>query len=504
MVNKKTLPWLILAGLLLLVHAWSLLRYPAPFVDEAWLIARAWGFIQSGHPFGPLDMGLAEIFPGYWVVNQWLITALQSLVLRFFPTPQLLPLRIFSLVIGAGLLAINFKTTHFWGGKRLALLSTLLLALSQSFFHSAHLVRYDILAALFGYTGLALVICDSKLNPWRGLCAGILLGLAVETHLNSLIFYPAVGVLYFLRTKGKFWKVSGFWAFAGGCAIGAFYYLAIHVLPYPQTYFQLNSLLFSASHQPALLSLSPLKILQEAESTACLLLAASGSMIILPLVAIPILVRKKESAGIEILWLNVALILFATLLIPNKIGHYAIYLAPAFLWLVAIFLQDFLQKPWHGKIQDYFSRVIVWGCVAGAISLSLTALIANPYPYYQKAQSEINAVIQPTDTILGTQVYWLGLTSHTYYSWELLFRYPVFFPGNSLADTIQHYHPDIMIIDQPMEYLIVDFVDPSSRWATYHLPRQEFYQYLSTHAKLILETHDFNGPVRVYRFQSNQ
>ena len=143
--------WLLICGIILAIHLLTLLRYPRPFVDEAWLVSRAWAFKQTGHQFGVLDAGLGENYAGLWTLNQWLITVLQSTVLRFFPRPELLPLRALSLVEGIGLLAVSYWTANKLGGRRIAIISTLLLAIARIFFHTAHMARYDILAALFGY-----------------------------------------------------------------------------------------------------------------------------------------------------------------------------------------------------------------------------------------------------------------------------------------------------------------------------------------------------------------
>ena len=89
-INKHLIYAIYLVGFLfiLILHFWSLMRYPAPFVDEAWLTSRAWAFLHTGHQLGSLDMGVAENLPGGWVANQWLITALQSICLRNCGTTQ--------------------------------------------------------------------------------------------------------------------------------------------------------------------------------------------------------------------------------------------------------------------------------------------------------------------------------------------------------------------------------------------------------------------------------
>ena len=55
------------------------------------------------------------------------------------------------------------------------------------------MARLDVLATMLAYSALAIIVCDPSHNFWTGLLAGILIGLAAETHLNSLIFIPVPG-----------------------------------------------------------------------------------------------------------------------------------------------------------------------------------------------------------------------------------------------------------------------------------------------------------------------
>jgi hypothetical protein len=495
--------WLIcfvLVAAIVALHAWSLMRFPAPSVDEAWLVSRAWAFTQTGRAFGPLDAGIADRFEGPWVVNQWLITALQSLALRPFPVPSLLAVRGLALLWGSVLLAANYWITHRVGGHPLALASTLLLALSRAFFYSAHSPRYDIMAAALGYLALALVLNDGASRFWVNVLAGLAVGLAVETHLNTLIFGPAILALYWLDEGWSVARKARFWGFVVGAMVGLGIYLALHVLPYPQTYFGLYNLLFGLDHKPPFLTPSLGGIEEVLVTTGNLVLVASASSSVLALAAIPVLVHRRSVSAKRLLVSSVTLMAGAALLIPNKTGHYAILVAPAVLWLVAAFLLEFVKQPWRGRWGDYASRVLIWGLVAGSIALSLASLPEDWYSVYRRVQSSIDQTVRPGDKIMASQTYWLGLYDHTYYSWELLFLYPRVFPGKTLADAFQEYKPDLFVIDGGMNDLISDTIDPSSRWRNYHLPRAELFAYLEKHARLVAAFEaDVYGPVRVYR-----
>ncbi len=489
--------------ILLLLHAWSLMRYPAPHVDEAWLVSRAWGFFQTGHAFGMLDSGLTEHIDHYWIVHQWLITGLHSLVLRFYPAPVLMPLRVFSLLVGLGLLAANYSiASRLLPGKHAAAISTLLLGSSLAFFHSAHLVRYDILAAALGYGALAVVLIDGKGRFLTGLTAGLLTGLAVETHLNGLIFIPAIGVLILTQYGWLIWRKGMVWGYAVGCLLGLAYYLSLHYFPNPETYRTINSLVFSQTQRPPLISGNLVIMAQGLIETGRLLLVAAGPMVLLALLAVPRLLSRRKKEDVILLALNLVMISTAGLLIPNKTGHYAIYLAPIFMLLVTSFLSDFYKRPWSGKILDYAERIIIWGAVGGAIALSLSAVSTDQYAVYQKEQAKINALVQPGEVVMGPQTYWFGLVDHRYLSWELLFLYPRLYPGSTISDAFQNLKVDVFVIDPPLQELISDQFSPSSRWYYYHLPQKELMEYLDQHAVLILGSEDEpTAQLRIYRIE---
>lgn len=494
--------WLLVCAGILLIHLLTLLRYPPPFVDEAWLVSRAWAFKQTGHQFGPLDAGLGEQFAGIWTLNQWLITVLQSSILRFFGQPELLPLRALSLVEGLGLLAVSYWTANRLCGKTIAVCSTLLLALSRIFFHTAHMARYDILATFLGYAALAIVINDRRGRFWAGLAAGILAGLAVETHLNSLIFFPAFAIYYLIEYRGGFFRKASAWGLALGTCVGAGFYLYLHVLQYPETYFKVNKLLYNRTQMPPILSGNLQSFLQGFENAGFLLLMAAGSMILLALLAIPLLIRRNEKAGWQLLGINITLWTGAAFLFPNSMGHYAIYPAPACLWLAAEFLVDSFSKPWRGRLWDYASRALILGVLVAELTLTYKLLLPDGYQNYLRAQAKVDAAVLPGDTIIGPQVYWLGLYDHRYYSWELLFLYPRFYPGKNLEDALQYYKPDILVIDGFVSPYINDTLNPSNRWYYYRVSHKELYDYLASHAQQVFSPDAvvyYDRPVLVYR-----
>jgi hypothetical protein len=131
---------------------------------------------------------------------------------------------------------------------------------------------------------------------------------------------------------------------------------------------------------------------------------------------------------------------------------------------------------------------------------SLTALRIDWQPVYRDAQSRINRVIEPHDSIMGSQTYWLGLHDHTYYSWEQLVYFQRYKPGSTLEDALREFEPDIFILDRHLDNFVFDGESRSVYLRSLKLPRQELETFLSSHAELIASfENEAYGQVRVFR-----
>ena len=91
----------ILHGLVLCIvvswHAWTLNKFPQPFVDEAWFGDRAWSLVQVGCPYGTLDQGILDYFSGSALFYPLLPVVVQGAALAIGGEPSLGALRLVSL-----------------------------------------------------------------------------------------------------------------------------------------------------------------------------------------------------------------------------------------------------------------------------------------------------------------------------------------------------------------------------------------------------------------------
>jgi hypothetical protein len=502
MTRQQKLLTLVVVVFILALNAWSLMRYPPPFEDEAWNASRAWAFLETGRQYGALDAGVFDHLEGYWTRNPWLSTFIHSLGFRAIAQPELFPLRITSFLFGLALLGAGYAIACHLYDWRCGLLSILLVSVSWPFLYSSHLARTDIMAAAFGFTAVALYFNSKRHRFWPGLLAGLCIGAAFEIHPHGAIFAPAIGALYFYDLRWSMLRRRHFWGFVTGGVVGLLLYAAVHILPYPETYLAYNRLTVGQTHMPPVLTLDPAVLLQALTDMALQLGTLYNVAVPILIIAAVALARGRSAADKRLLVFVVALISSAILLIRNKLFYYAILYAPALEMMLAAFLLHFVQQPWRGRLRDYASHIVVWGCMLGLVVLNLNPLWTwrNGYQLYQSAQVRIAGNIQPEDSIISTQTYWFGLYDHTYYSWEELVYYQRYAPGSTLEDALRELQPTILIIDDHWRSYITDEPGNTIRTQQLRLSASEMQAILHRYAELLDEFEvDHYGLIQIYR-----
>ncbi|MCD4737701.1 MAG: glycosyltransferase family 39 protein [Anaerolineae bacterium] len=492
--------WVVILGF----HIFTLMRFPQPFVDEAWVANRAWWFLKTGRAFGTVDTDFMVAYLGYWTYFPLLPALVQVFSLWVAGAPSLFAVRIVSLFFGLILLAAVYAIANRVGGRRYALLSIAFVAFSWPFCISAHWARYDIMAAAIGFVAIALYFNNPHRSVWISMLSGFCIGIAFEFHPHAAIYAPAVGVLYLWESRWKVFRRCDFWSFIGGGLLGGLVYVALHVLPYPQTYAAFNRIFFFDTHIPPIFTLDPQILLLSFYDLGVDLLELSPGVILAPW-AIVTWLRNGDQEYLSLSVLGVGLLVSMGLLVRNKELYYAILLTPALDLIVVAFIlrewQQERQQEWHGHLMEYVRRVLIWGVTLSTL-LSVFVVVpqADYRPDYRQAQMGINEVIQPGDTIMGAQVYWFGLTKHDYDSWEELVYYRRYVPGSTLEEALEAFQPDILIWDGQLDQYVSDHpgADGYSRYLI--LPRQEFQDFLAQKAKLLTRFDGrCYGQIEVYR-----
>ena len=142
--------------------------------------------------------------------------------------------RLTSLLWGGALLVVVYLLGRLYWNRAVGLAAAALLVVSDPFLVSTHTLRPDIQVATL-VVG-ALVLAETAVTRARGrlaLLAGLLLGLSVDTHLNTIGFIPMVALVFPLRLGRRFLGRGEWWLFLAGLAAAGIYYLGVRVLPDP-------------------------------------------------------------------------------------------------------------------------------------------------------------------------------------------------------------------------------------------------------------------------------
>ena len=475
---------------IIVFHYWSLMRYPPPFVDEAWMASRAWSFLQNGLVFGPLDAGVFDRIEGYWTFFPRIYTWIESFSLRLFGFPSLLSVRVVSLIFGVLLLIAVYMISKSIGSNKLAIGSVTIVAFSRTFIISSHLARPDIIAAALGYSAIALLIYDKFSRWWVGLIAGLLLGISFEIHPHSAIFIPAIFFLYIYEFRFRFYRSKNFWGLAGGLSIGALIYIVFHVLPYPRNFLYFNQIAFSLTHTPPILTGDISIILGSFKDTGLLIGFLYLVSTILIIISGYLAIKKKKYGEIKILVVALGLFFFTSVLIRNKNIYYGILITPAIDILLASLLLLAIKKFRATARTDRLLGLITIGIIIGTSIGNVTLLYPNHRNADLRVTERINEVIEESDIIMGSQVYWFGLSENRYYSWETLIYFNRYFPGSNLVDAFSELNPDIFIIDDNLR--VSDYDGDSPYDQHLRLPASELIDFLEDNATLLA---DFDGGV---------
>ena len=502
-IRDKRTTWLVVVGLfaaVIALHLWSLTRTPAVFVDEGNYASEAWGLVQTGWAFGPVQSGVLNHFPGYWTYFPWLGTFFQSLGIRALGL-SLFSLRLVSLVFGLLLLVAIFVIAERLRGVRTACFAVALVALSSSFFESAHLARQDIFVAAFGYGSVALYLVDrdSRFSV-RAVLSGLAIGLAFEIHPNATIYGPALVAFYLVDHGWATFRLKRFWGFVAGGLAGGCFWAAMHLLPYPQTFIAITRLQFGVSKAPPALVLDPGIWLRSLDDTIWVIVSAGDYVAaVVVAVAIVILARRGSPADRRLVLLFAVLALGFLTLVSYKPVYYNILLSPAEDLVVAAFLGRLLELPTAAFRRVMLPLTVV--LLAGSAAFNVSAARDNALADYQQTIRQIRPVLPAGSVVMGDQTFWIGLHDYKFYTWQELTTYQRYTGDTSLADGFRAYHPDFFIVDGYVRFHISDDRGKYEPWAQLlNLPKTDLETFLTRRARVVKQVDDPQlGPVVVYK-----
>ncbi len=430
----------------------------------------------------------------------WIQPWIESLPIRLFGL-NLFAIRIESLIFGIALLGVIYAIVKRLYSARAALLTTAIGAFSIPFTFSSHLARPDIAVALCGFGAVALYLYDSPSGfTLKSVFSGLLIGLAIDIHLNVAIFGPVIVVLFFVDYGLKTLRLWRFWGFIAGVSVGLGFYIAIHILPYPQSYFAINNIESSLSHTPPILMADTNMWLWAVSSTFWLMGALLWPLII---ASAFILLRRRTQADKRLLTISTTLIVTFTALILNKPNHYAILIAPAAWMLIGSLIDYLAQQPWQRTIFTYIRTVGVLSLISASVIFALAPMLNDPTQDWQTMLNYVSETIPAKSTTIGQQNWWFARPSDPYMSWEQLVYYRRYAPGSTLEDAFRNLKPQYLVADNTTRFYELDTLSKlDADYSSSFVLKSEMEAFMQHHCHLVssISTRTF-GDVSIYKIE---
>lgn len=484
-------------------HLWSLMRMPPPFVDEAWFASRAWEMLQSGRAVSSLDLGVVDSYDGYWTAFPWLLPAIQSVSLRVLGL-SLFAARITSLFFGFLLLVEIYWITRNLSNPLAGTLAVAIAGWSMPFVASAHLARPDILVAVFGYAAIGLYLSqENSTVSWRAFLSGLLISLAFDFHMNAAIFGVALCLLYLLDHGWRLVLRGSFWSMLFGATVGLVIYGAVHVVPYPATYFAIMAPDVTVWRPAPVLSGNP-KLLVDSVLDQLLQLAGygfGGFFQALVMGAFAWRMCASLQSHVKLFRVVIAMTVSMSALVLYKSGLYAILITPSLAMLAGSLVSRGIDQTRRGDAWAGRACAGALGITAAALIISAQIAMRDPSPDYQRVLNSLQAQVPKGSTIIGSQTYWFALPEERYLSMEMLSYYVRYNPGSSIQDALVAFRPDYLVLDRHHSANIADRVEDLPESLRYlFIPKAELDEFIGRQAILVEEiTTTTFGTISIYR-----
>ena len=367
--------------------------------------------------------------------------------------------RLVSLAWGGLLLALAFLVGRRLYGPTGGAVAAICLAVSRPFLVAAHMVRPDIvLAAMLAAACYLALRGVQERAGWANLGAGLVLGLALDVHLNALAFMPLVGLIYPAHLRG-FWRERATRLFVVGGVLGALYYALVRVAPDASGFARSGSFWIGVDKRPPILSgnlpwmlTSELgrfqgyfseERLPELVLLAAVVLLAAGRAI------------HRRYLDPLLLGLITAFVLFVTI-VSSKSEFYIVLFYP---WLALLLAGSVVWLAGRARRAGPLVVLLALAAIPPLFGLSDSwdHLVRGPDRFAERGYSalidEIRPVVPAGASILGPPLYWIGLSDHPYtdyYVWERL-----------RAERREHFDsyaarlkPNILVLDAKSRYQI--------------------------------------------------
>lgn len=411
--------------------------------------------------------------------------------------------RLVPLLLGVILLFLTYFLTKYLHDSKAAIFSLLLLAFSETFFFSSHLIRGDIALAVMVLLAFLLLIKGIMENKNIFLfLSGLTIGFGVEAHPNALLFASAMAATILIYQRLLFWRNLQLFAFLAGGFVYVIFYFLFWFMPLGSEWFALARHANMQDHPLPVLTYGIFEIFVGEIQRYKDYFFHKYLIVIALVFSIIFLTLREEKKDLFLLYYLLILFFFFSLFSANKDKVYLITIYPFFCILMSRTFCSLLEVR-SGTWRSWLLKFIIVILLLANLSTIYHRITQNEDHDYDQLIAKIKTLIPERAKILALPSYWIGFNNQTFVSTYAL-TYYYFIHGNSVYEALQKIKPDIIIIDSFQRSNLVDkgyygktHIDQGKM---FNLPKREFEAFLAEKTQLLGRIRDrFYGDIEIYK-----
>ena len=503
-INVPAIRWGLIVAIIviMLFHLLMLTKYPLPFIDEGWMANASWTWLTTGENFDAFHTGTLDQFENPWVWRYYLgqlpfVLSYSTFGLGFFQT------RLVSWVFGATLLLATAGVARRLYRPVTGWIAALLLSLSYIFILASRWRQDIMLATVIMVAFWLLLKALDEDKGWAHFTAALLLTLGLDIHQSAVFFIPAWAILYIVAYGKRVFVKRGAWFAALGGALGIAYYVALHILPAPETFSTLMSFQTAGDGGASFPFLEPTSLIHSFLDEVRRYFRASNpeEFVIVATGFLFLALRRRQNDYRLLIFVAVVAATF-TLLSGHKWDLYAIYLFPFMLIPAAEMLVSLL----NGEVSDTYQR---YGRILAGLLLAAFVVVKamwfgqiatdhHTHDFYE-ITSQMRSVIEEDQRVIGMPTWWLGFTDMDYRSFYNI-SFHRFFDQYTVEEALREIQPDYIIVDELWRYQLASGPGEKPLIGNNWLPQDEFWAVVDEYGELALEFNSqwYRDPFHVY------
>ena len=410
--------FLIFAVIYVVINLIYLDKYPLVWADDVFLTEVSYNFLKTGS-FGSILCTGYGLEKSHIIYGRIYLLAVAVFFYLFGVGP--FQARIVSFLCGLIVLYLTYLISKRLFNEKIAMFSTVFLALTHVFILHSHLARPDIMVAMFILLTIYLFLLAKERNSlWLYFLCGIVASLTVDVHPPGGIAIVLLGSLLLFHIKSlniKILLLTG-----AGVLLGLLWWTYMHVLTDPETFFWQWKDYWSRFEPPPAHGFSLIEIFRT-EAKRYIEFFWKGryhrNMLLFFLFFLSILsaaisaIKRKSYPDRFLLTALFAGILTLAFVVPHKTTFYFTYIFPLFSIISTKFLYNILGNP--RVLLKITGGILLTSVVLLFSSENIYRMVKFRHANYYSFLSKIRQYIPADAVVAGKSAYWFGFVNQIYH-----------------------------------------------------------------------------------------